>query len=146
MVVTITTLLRTYIDVGCNGRISGGVLRNSSIFKQLENEILPDSTFLVGDDAFPLKKYLSKPFPGINATARRISENAFGILVSKFRVFEKPIPFNPNKIDKIVKACCAIRNWLRKDDKNYLQSGFVDMEDTENGTVIPGYGEVRITE
>lgn len=58
-----------YIDVGYNGRISdGGVFRNCNMFVQLENSILPQGTFIVGDDAFPLKPYLLKPLSGENLT------------------------------------------------------------------------------
>lgn len=140
-----------FIDVGSNGRISdGGVLRNSVLLNELENGILPPGTFLVGDDAFPLKTFLLKPFKGPNLTlgekifnyrlsrCRRIVENAFGILVSKFRIFEKPIPYDPEKVDKIVKACCALHNWLRLTEDNYTQQGFIDVEDTINGTIVDG--------
>lgn len=141
-----------YIDVGCNGRISdGGVFQNCSISNALENGLLPNGTFLVGDDAFPLKSYLLKPFSGRNLSygqkifnyrlsrGRRVVENAFGILASKFRLFEKPLPYSPDKVVKIVRACCALHNWLRcREGSNYLQYGCIDIEDTQDGTVIEG--------
>lgn len=46
--------------------------------------------------------------------ARRVVENAFGILASKFRIFEKPITLKLETVDKVVLACCAIHNWLKK--------------------------------
>lgn len=83
-----------YINIGCYGRQSdGGVLRQSSLFRALENGFLPDGGCVVGDDAFPLKTYLLKPFSNVTLSkeqkvfnyllsrARRIVENAFGILV-----------------------------------------------------------------
>ncbi|XP_025203752.1 protein ALP1-like [Melanaphis sacchari] len=134
----------TYIDVGANGKASdAGVFRESSLFEALENNTLntPENAVIVADDAFPLKTYLLKPYSRRNLTreqaifnyrlsrARRISENAFGILVSKFRIFEKQIPLIADKVDKIVLACCAIHNWLRKTSQAYLPPGLIDHED-----------------
>ncbi|XP_047998801.1 putative nuclease HARBI1 [Leguminivora glycinivorella] len=140
----------SYIDVGCNGRISdGGVFRNCNLSAALENNLLPDGHVIVGDNAFPLKPYLMKPYPGSNLTlkqkifnyrlsrARRIVENAFGILVARFRVFERPIPISPDKVDKVVKACCALHNWLCKTKSN-VNAPTVDIEDTHSGRIIPG--------
>lgn len=141
-----------YIDVGCNGRVSdGGVFRQCNIYRALENGLLPENYFLVGDNAFPLKEYLLKPFPGTGLTlkqkvfnyrlsrARRIVENAFGIMASRFRIFEKPIPFRPDKVDVMVKACCALHNWLRTsrlDESSFGHS--VDLEDQVRGTIMEG--------
>lgn len=96
-----------YIDVGKNGRISdGGIFANTPIYNKLENGSLqlPDDEslrdrvknipfLLVGDEAFPLKSYLMKPYPNRNldltqrifnyrlSRVRRIVENVFGIVV-----------------------------------------------------------------
>ncbi|VVC30111.1 Harbinger transposase-derived nuclease domain [Cinara cedri] len=134
----------TYIDVGANGKASdGGLFQGSCFFEALENNILntPDDVVFVIDDAFLLNTYLMKPYNRRNLTreqaifnyrlsrAKRISENAFGILVSKFRIFERPIPLIAHKVDKIVFACCAIHNWLRKTSQVYLLPGLIDHED-----------------
>ena len=102
-----------YVDVGCNGRIrDSGIFRNASLSKALEknnlnisatrsllgnNEALP--FVVVADDAFPLKSYLIKPYPRRHLTveqqnfnyqlsrARRVVENGFRILASRFRLF-----------------------------------------------------------
>lgn len=71
--------------------------------------------------------------------ARRIVENAFGIMANKFRIFEKPIPFAPDKVDLIVKACCALHNWLRVSeapDRQHAHS--VDGENHDTGEIIGG--------
>ena len=66
-----------YVDVGGNGRVSnGGVYRNSSLCDAIQNNLLniPKPRLLddgetvlpyvtVGDDAFPLKENLMKPYP-----------------------------------------------------------------------------------
>lgn len=128
-----------YIDVGTNGRGSdAGVWSRCSLSAGLENnsvslpppEFLPNSStespyVIVGDDAFPLKTYLMKPYPGLDqpdekrifnyrlSRARRVSENAFGILVSRFQIFRQPIRTSPECVTKIVLASVALHNYLR---------------------------------
>ena len=65
----------TYVDVGCNGRVSdGGVFKNSTLSDALESNKLhtsecqlPGTDTLtpyasVADDAFPLRTYIPKPY------------------------------------------------------------------------------------
>ena len=92
--------------MGCNGRVSdGGVLKNSSLYKALESSSLniPQPKrfpgrdklipfMIVADDVFPLRTDIMKPYSQTGLTterwifnyrlsrARRIVENAFGIL------------------------------------------------------------------
>lgn len=98
-----------YVDIGANGSASdGGVFNDSDIYRALEvdtaglpepasmpNDDKPVPFFIVGDDAFPLRSWLMKPFPhrGLDneqrifnyrlSRARRVVENAFGILVHR---------------------------------------------------------------
>jgi len=131
----------TYVDIGCQGRISdGGVFRNTSLWHKLEaNEILlpsdeplPSKTELmpyvfIGDGAFSLGKNMMKPYTGVYekgsikrifnyrlSRARRIVENAFGIMSSVFRVFRKPILLNEQKATDITMTCVLLHNFLRK--------------------------------
>lgn len=142
----------SYINVGCSGRQSdGGVFQQSSLFEALENGLLPDGGFIVGDDAFSLKTYLMKPYSKVTLSenqkifnyrlsrARRIVENAFGILLSRFRIFEKPMACLPETVDKIIKASCALHNYLRSTSQNtYTPNGSLDEEDRESGQIRPG--------
>ena len=154
----------TLIDVGGYGRDNdAGILSETAFGNALENnpsilnlpkpslvksKVLP--YVLVGDDIFPLKPYLMKPFPGKRLTeenrvfnyrlsrARRTIENAFGILAAKWRIFRKPIKAQPTTVDKVAKASLALHNYLRlTDNAKYIPSGFVDSED-ETGNIIPG--------
>ena len=71
-----------YVNVGCNGRISGSrVFRNSSLSNALnlnmlniplsESEILP--YVIVADDAFSLKTYMMRPYAFKNlCTEKRV--------------------------------------------------------------------------
>ncbi|GLV37962.1 hypothetical protein CBL_20393, partial [Carabus blaptoides fortunei] len=70
------------VDIGASGRQSdGGILKNSTFLKRLQDGTLniPSGGFLphtniqtpyvlVGDEAFPLKPFLMKPYPGRNTS------------------------------------------------------------------------------
>ena len=114
-----------YVDVGAKGRGSdGGIFQNSSLYNAFETNYfaMPTDFVIVGDDAFPLKPYLMKPYSRRNMSreeriynyrvsrARRVVEHTFGILVSIFRVFEKPISLKLQSVDKVVLACCTLHN------------------------------------
>nr|CAI5839350.1 unnamed protein product [Callosobruchus analis] len=126
-------------DFGRNGRISdGGVLQNTKFLEKLQNktlklptsETLKNSTrclpyVFVADDAFPLRVDMLKPFRQTDlnsrerkifnyrlSRARRIVENAFGILASRFRIYHTAINVQPENIEKIVMATCVLHNFL----------------------------------
>ncbi len=42
--------------------------------------------------------------------ARRISENAFGILAQRWRLFKRRINLHTSKCEKVDKACCILHN------------------------------------
>ena len=138
-----------HVNVGCNGRISdGGVFRNSSLSSVLSLNILniPLSHseslpyVVVADDAFPLKTYMMKPYAFKNlctekrvfnyylSRARRVVENAFGILANRFRIFLTPIAVVPEAVVKLVLASCVLHNFLRtesgewRNEKNIFES------------------------
>ena len=161
----------TLVDIGDYGRHSdGGVLSHSNFGQAMEGGklLLPDPDCLpgtststryvfVGDAAFPLKTYILRPFPGrfleedrqiFNyrlSRARRIIENTFGIMTSKFRIFRRPIIANPDKVTKITKAACCLHNYLKISEmrssisstRHYCPPGYVDHEDPL-GNFIPG--------
>lgn len=70
--------------------------------------------------------------------ARRIVENSFGILVTRFRVLMNAIDMTPEKVDCVTLAACALHNWLRKTSDMYITQRCVDFEDIQQGVVIPG--------
>ncbi|XDV51931.1 hypothetical protein PO909_020723 [Leuciscus waleckii] len=153
-----------YVDVGAYGRESnGGVLGRSAFGSRLAEgninlpgpAVLPGTTtpspfFFLGDEAFPLQQNLMRPYPGTNlqdrkriynyrqARARRVVENAFGILAARFRIFSRPIDLKPDKAVKIVKACTALHNFLATTERaRYMPATFVDTT-SDTGDVLPG--------
>jgi hypothetical protein len=58
-----------FIGVGSNDRVNGGVVfRNSTLNSATENNLLkwPDHSVISGDDAFPLRNTLLKPYRKVN--------------------------------------------------------------------------------
>ncbi|XP_047998551.1 protein ANTAGONIST OF LIKE HETEROCHROMATIN PROTEIN 1-like [Leguminivora glycinivorella] len=153
-----------YADFGTNGRISdGGVLQNTKFFEKLQNKTLklPNSEILrnssrclpyvfVADDAFPLRNDMLKPYRQADlnshqkkifnyrlSRARRIVENAFGILASRFRIYHSAINVQPDNIEKIVMATCVLHNFLLEHiPSNYSPRKCFYQENTDNGTII----------
>lgn len=144
-----------FADVGTNGRASDGAVwdrcslkiaidNNAVNFPPPENLPFSDKIcpyVIVADDAFPLKKELMKPYPGTNLThakiihnyrlsrARRVSENAFGILVSLFQIYRQPMRTSPDSVNKIVLATLALHNYLQSTSKHsYSPPELLDRE------------------
>lgn len=66
-------------------------------------------------------------------------ENGFGILASRFRIFQQPMAVKVPITIKIVKAACAIHNWLRlTSPTTYTPPYSYDYEDIVNATIIQG--------
>ncbi|XP_044744261.1 protein ALP1-like [Coccinella septempunctata] len=124
------------IDVGAYGKESdGGIFSNSNLSDKLESgalgakslAALPGTTIkvphvLLGDEAYPLKTYLMRPFPREHLTpprrifnqrlsrARQVIECSFGIISSKWTLLHKGIDVEPDFADMIVKAICLLHN------------------------------------
>lgn len=116
----------TVISVGSYGCQSDGGIFHAMRFGEdlLENRLpLPPDTplplscqqfphYFVGDCAFPLNNNLMQTYPGVNTTraqrifnyrlsrARRVIENAFGILTTMRRVLRTTMEFHPENDDK----------------------------------------------
>lgn len=132
-----------YVDIGKNGRNSdGSIIDQTEFYKRLKEGKLNlpscEQTFegmnfvFVADDAFALSEHIMKPFPMRNLTrnqrifnyrlsrARRVVENAFGILANRFRIFLTSINLAIYKIDCLVMCCCVLHNYLRRNSNGYM--------------------------
>ena len=56
------------------------------------------------------------------------SENVFGIITNRWRVYHAPIALYPDKVREITLAVLALHNWLRMGPSNnaYIPAGFCD--------------------
>jgi hypothetical protein len=153
----------TMVDVGAYGSQSdGGVLENSQFGKamlecsldipgdkNLPGTETPFPHYFIGDEAFPLKSYLLRPYPGrylpdekkvFNyrlSRARRTIENAFGILVARWRIFRSTIIANDSTVEKLILAAICLHNFIKTDEdslspqaRKYCPTNFVDYEDS----------------
>lgn len=152
------------VHSGTNGKVSdGGILHTIGFYDKLQSKSfnLPAAntpmgtnyslpyTF-VGDEAFMQMENLMKPYADQGLTteekifnyrlsrARRIIENAFGILSSRFRVFKTEVCLDDDHVDAVVLASCVLHNYLTRNGKVYLTPSSVDLEDINEGTIIPG--------
>lgn len=143
-----------YFNVGAYGSESdGGIFRNSAIGEAFENGAIPLPNpravngsnfplpyFLVGDAAFPLKKYLMTPYSGRNLPSDKIFhnqelskgrcfiENSFGILAARWRVFSGPLSVHPQNADTIVLATVMLHNLLvsEPEQSRYISANYLD--------------------
>lgn len=162
-----------FVDIGGQGGISdGGIFRNCQLYKNLMAKklnlpmpkTLPGMTtevpfIFLGDQAFALNANVMKPYSGLNpkgsperifnyrlSRARRVSENAFGILSAVFRVLRKPLLLEPEKAELVVMAIICLHNFLRRSRTSrnmYTPRGTFDME-YEDGEVINGTWRTEI--
>ena len=151
------------VDIGDSGRQSdGGVFSNGNIGRAINENLLnlPQPRLFtgndtekypfvfVGDEAFPLKINLLKPYPrnALNnsrrifnyrlSRARRVIENTFGISASRFRILRRSIIAKVEHVEEITKAVVVLHNFLMDDKIMYCPHGFADS--LKNGILKEG--------
>ena len=128
-----------WVEVGRNGSCSDAQVFNQSHLKRgLEGntmdvpqpEPMPHDDrdmpyFIVADDAFGMKPWLMKPYAQRDLTfpqrifnyrlsrARRVVENAFGILANKWGCLKTNIALDVPNTVQVVKACVCLHNLCR---------------------------------
>ena len=128
---------------GASGSCSdGGVLQKSTIGKKLEAnkyEFPPPMqlsngdylrSVILGDEGFPLKPYLMKPFSSRTlettekvfnyrlSRARMTAEDAFGLLAARWRIFHTEIEANLELVSQIIQTCIVLHNFLIDEGDN----------------------------
>ena len=128
-----------WLDMGAAGSTSDAqIFKHADIRHKIEDGSIgfPDSEsygigetkvnfFILGDDAFHLKLWLMRPYSShsmdlkemvFNYRIRRgriVVENAFRMLMSRFRIFQSPLQQEPLVVNRVVMACLVLHNLLR---------------------------------
>ena len=163
-----------YVDVGAEGRLSdASIWKQSSLNKMLHDKKNPLGLpqprplqpggeplpyYMISDDAFRLSEHVIKPFKGLHLSrqerifnyrlsrARRVVENAFGILTARFRLLRRAVEVQGPNINCVVMAACLLHNYMRRHSSSYIGRHCVDHE-TIDGQVVPGswrqHGELQ---
>lgn len=150
-----------YVDIGAEGGAGDGgtwfkCTLNEAIEEQrvgfpedspLPNDDTPMPFHIIADDAFALKPWLMKPYSHQSqvhhekiysyrlSRARRVVENAFGLLQARMRVFGTTMHQQP-KVVKIITMCaCVMHNLIL--DRTPFPANEVDHEDGQHN-LVPG--------
>lgn len=151
-----------WADVGTAGSASDcGIFNKCQLKEGIEQGViqLPDPEplagddqdtpyFLIGDEAFPLRTWMMKPHArrGLDdeeriynyrlSRARRLVENAFGILANRFQILLQKCRQKPETVIKLVLAAMNLHNLMRMRYPIH-QNRMMDKEDAHH-KVIPG--------
>lgn len=141
------------IDVGAYGRNNDSSIFNESTMgkaftlnrlnvpnpREMPDTVTVMPFYLVGDEAFPLRNNLMRPYARRQldyskrifnyrlSTARRTVECAFGILTKKFGIFQKSIATNVELAEASIRSACVLHNYIRQNEgdgileKNFLE-------------------------
>ncbi|XP_071958337.1 uncharacterized protein [Antedon mediterranea] len=157
----------TDVNIGWPGRTHDArVLANSNIFSLAEDRqnghLFPmeNSTvingvevpvFLIGDAAYPLKKWLMKPYTNHALTAdqrrfntrlssaRMVVENAFGRLKGRWRILLKRNDVNISFVSDVVASCSVLHNICEMHKEQFYPEWDEEMRNYErqHGLVQP---------
>ena len=134
-----------YFDVGSEGRAADGEIWNAcSLYRSIadgsvklpEPAKLPGTDILapftiMADNAFRMNVNLIKPFSrrGLDdketifnyrlSRSRRVSENAFGIMVNHFRCMRSALHILTSSAEQVVLAVVTLHNFLRRKSRPY---------------------------
>ncbi|XP_077301295.1 uncharacterized protein LOC143921779 [Arctopsyche grandis] len=146
-----------FIDINKNEGIDDiSLFTKSNINKILlkrDEFNLPMDYFFAADKMFPLRNNIMKPYcedqsldHGQNLFNSRLSQvqlaadNAFGLLTARFKLLSKPINLHLNRVEIVVKAACALHNWINQTFEGaapYIDEDMINAEMWQAGKIAP---------
>lgn len=146
-----------YFDVGMNGGCDKYYMYTATSFFEVmidDNMNLPKDSLLPGTDVSVPYVFVAdtdyvienimRPYSLENITyeekifnyrfsrAKRVADNAFGVLFERFGVLHKNIYINERDLNSVGVACCALHNYLAKTNEEYIPRESLDIEDEVN--------------
>ncbi len=150
-----------WVSVGARGSSSDAGLFDNCDFKTaledgtinfpqpdpLPGDDQPMPYFIIGDDAFPLRTWLMKPYSKRTmpdeerifnyrvCRARRIVENGFGILANRYQFLLDTRKQTPERLTTMVMAACCLHNLMRTRYPTF-QNQVADVEDATHNMIL----------
>ena len=113
-----------WVDMGAAGSASDDqIFKHTNLRHKIEDGSIgfPDSEslgiggpkvnfFILGDNAFPLKLWLMRLY---SSHTTDLKEMVFGMLTSRFRIFQNPLQQELLVVNRAVMACLVLHNHIR---------------------------------
>ncbi|XP_047507202.1 putative nuclease HARBI1 [Pieris napi] len=137
------------VDSSYGGATHDSFIWNTHPIKTfLEN--LNESTWLLGDSAYPLRKYMMTPilntvtgtpeshYTDVHARTRNLIERTIGLLKARFRclLVHRVLHYTPEKAASIVNACVILHNMCNEAQIPVLDEGQVGQMDESSVNVF----------
>ena len=154
-----------WVEVGAGAGSDAQIYNSSQLKKKIEDGSMgfpePDNLpahdqpvpyFLIGDDAFDLRTTMMKPYSRHDITheekiynyrcsrARRVVQNAFGMLGNRFRCLLDKLHQEPDHAQNIV-MCCVILHNLMRTRFTGPQDEIIDREDDHHNLILGEWRE-----
>jgi hypothetical protein len=104
--------------------------------REIQQTTIKIPFFYVGDEAFPLKPNLMRPYPRkdldyskrifnyLITRARRTVECSFRMLTKKFGALQTAMETRVEIAEEVVKSACVLHNFIQKEETfNYFHGG-----------------------
>ena len=135
------------------------IWKNSTVRNMFEKGLIPKKHFLIADSTYPLELWLMTPYDEVNTPRQQqynaLHQNSLRIirkciyhLKSQFKILKQDVGFKllytPDKVSKIILACCILYNICLKYNTDEDDSDMLDEEidntitnEINSGDIVP---------